>query len=117
MAVVITKNTYYVVYFLLLGLLAATIVLAYFPLGAFGTALGYSIASIKAILIILYFMHVRKASWLTWAFAGSAFLWLGILFVLTLSDYLTRGWLPSEETLTKQIAIPPPQPAREALGR
>jgi cytochrome c oxidase subunit 4 len=45
-------------------------------------------------LVILYFMHVRWSSRLTWVFAGSGFLFLLILLVFTLSDFWTRGWLP-----------------------
>jgi len=46
------------------------------------------------LLVIFYFMHVRYSSPLTWVFAGAGFLWLIILIVLTLSDFLTRNWLP-----------------------
>ena len=70
--------------------------------------MAYTIGVAKAVLIILYFMHVQKSSWLTWAVAGSAFLWLGILLVLSMSDYLTRSWLPSGEDLGSKIQLPPP---------
>lgn len=106
--IVITRRTYYVVFGLLLGLLALTLVLAFASLGWLDVPIAYGIAAVKALLIILYFMHVRKSSYLTWAFAGSAFLWLGILLVLTMSDYLTRGWSPSAERIAPTIAIPPP---------
>jgi K+ transporter len=42
------------------------------------------------MLVILFFMHVRHSSHVTWVFAGAAFLWLGILLVLTMNDYVTR---------------------------
>lgn len=48
------------------------------------------IAVCKALLVILYFMHVRYSSRLTWVFAGAGFFWLSILIVLTMSDLLTR---------------------------
>ncbi|GMU21273.1 MAG: hypothetical protein AMXMBFR13_13660 [Phycisphaerae bacterium] len=109
----ITPRTYIFVFIWLLALLAITIVLAFVPMGVWGTVVGYSIAMVKAVLIMLYFMHVRNASHLTWVFAGAAFLWLGILFVLTLSDYTTRGWLPLSESLRPAIEplIPPPRDA------
>jgi cytochrome c oxidase subunit 4 len=56
-----------------------------------------AIATAKAILILLYFMHIRYSRPLTWAVAGAAFFWLFILFGLTLSDYLTRK-LPNAPT-------------------
>ena len=53
-----------------------------------------TIAFMKAILIILYFMHVRYSSRLLWIFVGAGFFWLGILFALSFADFFTRGWLP-----------------------
>ena len=53
-----------------------------------------SIAVAKVLLVVLYFMHLRYASRLTWVFAAAGLFWLIILLALTLSDVLTRGWLP-----------------------
>jgi cytochrome c oxidase subunit 4 len=51
-----------------------------------------TIAVLKATLVVLFFMHVKYSTRLTWlVIAGSVF-WLGILLALTFSDYLTRGW-------------------------
>jgi cytochrome c oxidase subunit 4 len=47
----------------------------------------------KALLVILFFMHVRWATRLTWVVAASGFVWLLILFGITMTDYLTRGWV------------------------
>jgi len=52
-----------------------------------------TIAVIKATLVVLYFMHVRYSSRLIWLIFASALFWMGILFALTFSDYLTRDWL------------------------
>jgi cytochrome c oxidase subunit 4 len=53
------------------------------------------IAVIKATLVVLFFMHVKFSSRLVKLFAGAAFFWLAVLFILMLSDYLSRGWLPT----------------------
>ena len=45
---------------------------------------------IKAVLVILFFMHVRDASRVTWIFCAAGFLFLTIMLVLTFGDYLTR---------------------------
>jgi cytochrome c oxidase subunit 4 len=47
----------------------------------------------KALLVILFFMHVRWSTRLTWVVVASGFFWLLILFGLTMMDYLTRGWV------------------------
>jgi len=91
---ILEKKTYYGVFAALMILLAATVGIAYIHLGEFNVIAALTIAVIKATLIILYFMHVRYSSRLLWVFAGAGFFWLGIIFVLTFSDYLTRGWLP-----------------------
>jgi cytochrome c oxidase subunit 4 len=53
------------------------------------------IAFAKAILIVLFFMHVKYKAKLVWLYVGAGFFWLAILFVISLGDYLTRSWLPS----------------------
>jgi len=64
-----------------------------FP-GPLNAIVALTIAVVKAMLVILYFMHVRYSSRLIWLIIGSALFWLAILFALTISDYSTRTWLP-----------------------
>jgi cytochrome c oxidase subunit IV len=90
---IIPPRTYFIIYVLLLVLLVLTVAVAYVHLNGWSVVLALTIAIIKALLVILYFMHVRYSDWLTWLFAGAGFLWLGILLVLTISDYLSRGWV------------------------
>ncbi len=61
-------------------------------LGWANTPIALAIATIKAVLVILFFMHVIHSTRLTWVVVIGSFLWLGVLFVLTFSDYLTRAW-------------------------
>jgi cytochrome c oxidase subunit 4 len=42
---------------------------------------------------MLYFMHLRYSSHLTILFASAGVFWLGIMLALTLSDYVSRGWV------------------------
>jgi cytochrome c oxidase subunit 4 len=58
------------------------------------TIIAITIAIVKALLIVLFFMHVRYSSKLTWAFAAAGFVWLGIMVSLTMTDYLTRNHPP-----------------------
>lgn len=81
------------VYAALMVLLAATTGAAFLDLGPWNTPAALGIAVLKALLVILYFMHVRSASRLTWLFAAVGFYWLAILVSLTLTDLLTRPWL------------------------
>ncbi|HEY2615135.1 MAG TPA: cytochrome C oxidase subunit IV family protein [Chthoniobacterales bacterium] len=75
----------------LLFFLALTIAAAYLNLGALNTIVAMAIAFAKGALIVLFFMHMRYNKPVLWLFAGAGFFWLGIMFALALSDYLTRG--------------------------
>lgn len=50
------------------------------------------IATTKAVLVLLYFMHVKYSSRLTWAFVFAGALWLVIMIGMFMIDYLSRGW-------------------------
>jgi cytochrome c oxidase subunit 4 len=76
----------------LMVLLGLTLVAARYDLGVFNTVIALSIAVAKALLIVLYFMHMRWSSSLVRLFAAAALFWLLILFVMTLDDYLSRPW-------------------------
>jgi cytochrome c oxidase subunit 4 len=76
----------------LLLLLALTIGLAYLNLGPFNSIVAMAISFTKGALIVLFFMHLRYSKPEIWIFAGAGFFWLGIMLILALSDYLTRGW-------------------------
>ena len=70
-----------------------TVVVAKFDLGALNNIVMLAIACTKALLVVLFFMHVRWGTRLTWVVAGSGFFWLLILFTLTMTDYMSRGWV------------------------
>ena len=71
-----------------------TVVVAFFDLGAMNNVVMLTIACIKALFVILFFMHVRWGSHLTWVVVTSGFVWLLILFTFTMADYMSRGWVP-----------------------
>lgn len=87
-----TSRTYLVNGAALLGFLALTIAAAYVNLGPFNTIVAMLISAAKGALILLFFMHLRYSKPTLWIFAAAGFFWLGIMLVLTLNDYLTRGW-------------------------
>ena len=92
--VVVPFRIYVTIFITLLLLTLVTVDVAFFNFGLMNIYLALAIATTKATLVILYFMHVRYAPSLTWVFAAAGFIWLIILLTFTLSDFLTRGWLP-----------------------
>lgn len=87
------KSMYYGVFGALIVGTALTVLVAFYDLGALNNIVMLLIASVKALLVILFFMHVRWSTRLTWVVAASGFAWLIILFGLTMTDYLSRGWV------------------------
>lgn len=90
---IVSKKIYFLIFSALMVLTVLTVFVATLDLGRFNAIVALSIAVLKAMLVVLYFMHVRYSSKLTWAFVGAGFFWLAILFALTLSDYFSRPWL------------------------
>jgi cytochrome c oxidase subunit 4 len=87
------KSLYYLIFFALLVGTGLTVLVAFYDLGFMNNVVMLTIACAKALLVILFFMHVRWSSRLTWVVAASGFVWLLILFGITMSDYLSRGWM------------------------
>ena len=85
-------RTYLIVFAALMLLLLLTIGVAFINLGPLSLIIALVIAAAKAILIMLYFMHVKYSNKLVWLFSGAGFLWLAILIGLTASDYISRYW-------------------------
>jgi cytochrome c oxidase subunit 4 len=87
------KILYYAIFMALLVGTGLTVGVAFLDLGFFNNVVMLAIACTKALLVILFFMHVRWSSRLTWVVAGAGFFWLLILFSITMADYLSRGWI------------------------
>ena len=84
---------YLVVFVVLLALTALTVLVASVDLGPLNTPVALVIAAGKAMLVVLFFMHLKEAPGILWLAAGAGFFWLGILILLTMSDVATRGIL------------------------
>ena len=83
---------YFGIFAALMVLTIATVWVSRFNLGLLNTPIALAIATTKATLVILFFMHVIHSTRLTWVVIISSFLWLALLFVLTFADYFTRDW-------------------------
>jgi cytochrome c oxidase subunit 4 len=84
-------RTYVYVLAALLALLVLTVGAAYIHFGAFNTVVAMVISLTKGLLIVLFFMHLKRAEPLIRLFACAGFFWLLLLLALALSDFLTRG--------------------------
>ena len=87
---IVPKSTYYLIFALLMLGTAITVAVAYLDLGPLNTVVALTIACTKATLVVLFFMHVKYSSRLTWVVVFGSVFWLFILLALTYNDYLTR---------------------------
>ena len=74
-------------------LTVVTVLVAKVDLGWANDVVALTIAVVKALLVLTFFMHLRYSTRLTVLTALAGFFWLGILIFLTLNDYATRGAL------------------------
>ena len=89
---ILPKRTYFTIFAMLIVCTYLTWQVAYFDLGRLNTVAALGIAVFKAVIVVLFFMHVRYATRLTWIVVLAGVFWLAILLAVTMSDYLTRGW-------------------------
>lgn len=93
--VIVSKKTYLGVWLTLMFLTAVTAAVSWLDLGSWSGFVAIAIASTKALLVALFFMHLRYSHQkMAWIMALSGFFWLSILFGLSLTDYVTRNFLP-----------------------
>ena len=82
------------IYFAIFGTLMLgtiiTVMAAYKDLGQWNIVVALAIATFKATLVVLYFMHARYSPKRTQLVVVCAVFWLAIMLALTLSDYSTR---------------------------
>lgn len=90
----VSRQIYYRVFAALLILTALTVGVAFIDLGRFNAIIALVIAAGKASLVILFFMHLRYLSRFIAVCLATGLFWLLLLLAFTMSDYLTRGWLP-----------------------
>ena len=89
---VVDTRVYYRVFAALMALLVLTIVAAWIEHDTINAVIAITIAVTKAVLIVLFFMHVKYSAGTTKVFAAAGFGWLILLFLLTFGDYKTRSW-------------------------
>jgi cytochrome c oxidase subunit 4 len=89
---IVTPLQYSFVFLTLLIGTALTVVAANIDLGVFNPIIALGIASFKAVVVILFFMHVKYQSNLIKMTVGAGFFTFLVLITMTLSDYISRAW-------------------------
>jgi cytochrome c oxidase subunit 4 len=89
---IITPLQYSFVYVALLVGTILTVIAAEIDLGIFNPVIALAIASTKAVIVILFFMHVKYQSRLIKLTVSAGFFTFLILVTMTMSDYMSRAW-------------------------
>jgi len=88
-------GTYTAVFSVLMALTALTVCAAFVDMGLFNNVVALGIATTKAVLVLLYFMHLRYSTALTRLAVTTGILFFAILVAFTMSDVVTRTLLGS----------------------
>ena len=93
---IVSPKIYLVIFLTLMAGTAITVWAAFRNFGQFNIVIALAIATFKATLVVLYFMHARYSPKRTQLVIVCSVFWLAIMLALTLSDYGTR-----ERTLSR----------------
>jgi cytochrome c oxidase subunit IV len=90
---ILPNKLYVTIWITLLCLTVITAAVSFVDLGPFNTIVALVIATFKAVLVVLFFMHVKYTSEkLTKMVMVAAVFWLLLLLGLSMADYTTRLW-------------------------
>ena len=89
---IVSPSVYLVIVLALLVATGTTAAVSYVDLGVFNAVVALAIAVTKAMLVVLFFMHVKYSTRLTKLTVLSGIFTFFVLIAMTLSDYITRAW-------------------------
>ncbi len=89
---IVTPFQYVLVFGTLLVGTGLTVVAAYFDMGPLNPIIALGIATFKAVIVILFFMHVAFQSRLIKMTVAAGFFTFLVLIMMTMSDYISRAW-------------------------
>lgn len=90
---VVPVKIYLAVFSALVFFTLSTVAAAFVDMGPFNNVVMIGIAILKASLVVLFFMHVKYSTRMIPLVAMGGVFFLLILFAITMSDYMSRGWL------------------------
>jgi cytochrome c oxidase subunit 4 len=106
---VVQTRAYLGVFATLLVLTALTTWVAFIDMGVGNTIVALTIASVKAILVLLIFMHVRWSSRLVQILAATGVLFFFFLISFSYADYTSRqrvkGWEPIQLETADEVGL------------
>jgi len=99
-----------------IGLLVLTLItvkVSYLDFGVFNLVVAMGIATTKAILVVLFFMHLKYDEPFNVVVFVSSFAFLAVFFMLTLADTMERGQV---DPLEADVIVPVPSRVEPVEG-
>jgi cytochrome c oxidase subunit 4 len=90
---IVPLRVYLAIITILFLLTILTVWVAFQDFGIFNNLVALTIAVIKALLVVMFFMHLKYSARILWLYAGAGAVWFIIMLALLLSDYASRDWL------------------------
>lgn len=103
---IVPVRVYLTVIAALLVLTVVTVWVAFFDFGYLNTVVAVGIACFKALLVVMFFMHLKYSARVLWLYAGAGAVFFLIMIALTLSDYRSRNWFPQAESWETRVEQP-----------
>lgn len=89
---VVPAKTYAAVWATLMVMTLVTTMVAFVDLGRFNAVVALVIATFKASLVVLFFMHAKYTPRLMRVVITCGLFWLALLLAFSMVDYLSRLW-------------------------
>ncbi len=89
---ILPVGIYVGIWAILMFMTGLTVFVSFIELHDWNIVLALVIATIKATLVVLFFMHLYYSSKLTKVTMIAAIFFLFLLLALSMTDYLTRAW-------------------------
>jgi cytochrome c oxidase subunit 4 len=101
---IVPLRIYFTIIAILFALTGLTVWVAFQDFGIFNNLVALTIAVIKALLVVMFFMHLKYSARILWLYAGAGVVWFLIMIALMLSDYRTRSWMPRPQPWESPVA-------------
>jgi len=109
---IVAPGTYVIIISTLAILTGLTVAAAYVNLGRFNIVVALAIATLKATLVVLFFMHAKFSPKRTQLVIIAGIFWLAILLFMTLSDYASRvDYRGVRFPMTQNVEVSPSLPS------
>ena len=89
---IVSPKVYLTIFLALMVCTTLTVWAAFIDLGPWNIVIALTIATFKASLVVLFFMHARYSPKRTQMVIICSVFWLGIMLFMTMSDYISRAW-------------------------